>query len=544
MIKKIKNWPKIILGLIILLAIILRFWGLGKNPPSPDWDEVAIGYNAYSLWETGRDEYGIKFPLVFRSFDDYKLPLYFYLTMPWVKIFGLNVFAVRFSSALFGVLAVLGTYFLVMEIFRKKNLAILSSFFLAISPWSIYFSRLAFEANTGVTLNIWGVFFFLYALRKRPWFLTLSAVISGISLYAYHSERIFVPLLILSLAFIFRQKLWQIKKPVTGAILIGLIFALPVVHLLTQKGTLQRFQGTSVYSEKTTLLARTINKIEVDQERNDRLGLLFDNRRVVYIIAFISGYISHFSPNWLFLAGDEARHHAPDIGLLYLWDIPFLLVGIFFLLSQKGWQRTFVFWWFFISPIAAAPTSGTPHAVRTIVFLPTFQIFTALGLVLIINYLGRFKKLLWKSLIFAVIVISLTLNFLYFIHIYAVHMPLEYSRYWQYGYREAVDYVEKNGDKYDKIVVSTKLEQPYMFFLFYLKYDPVQYLAEGGTASGGFAEWRNKFDKYEFRAIDWEREEKNSKILYIGTPPKEITSGIQKTIYYLNGEEAIRIAEK
>src|SRR3990172_10161443 len=108
-----KNWSKILLALIIFLAIILRFWDLGKNPPSPDWDEVAIGYNAHSLLETGRDEYGIKFPLVFRSFDDYKPPLYFYLTALAVKFFGLNVFAVRFSSALFGVLAVLGTYFLV-----------------------------------------------------------------------------------------------------------------------------------------------------------------------------------------------------------------------------------------------------------------------------------------------------------------------------------------------------------------------------------------------------------------------------------------------
>ncbi len=540
----IKNWQKWFLILIIATAFLLRFWNLGQNPPSPDWDEVAIGYNAYSLLETGRDEYGIKFPLVFRSFDDYKPPLYFYLTMPAVKLFGLNVFAVRFSSAFFGVLAVLGSYFLVMELFQKRSLALLAALLLAISPWHIYFSRIAFEANTGVALNIWGTVFFILAIRRNPWFLPASAFLFGLALFAYHSERVFVPLLVLGLTFIFRQKLWQVKKQVLISILIGLIFVLPIFNLLMQKGTLQRFQGTSIYSEKTPLLARNIDKLEIDKEKGDEIGILLDNRRVTYIIAFISGYISHFSPNWLFLAGDEARHHAPDVGLLYLWEIPFLLAGILLLPSQKGWQKLLIFWWFFISPIAAAPTTGTPHAVRTITFLPTFQIFTAIGLVFLLNHFSKIKITILRHLTLVLIFSFISFNFLYFFHIYFVHMPLEYSKYWQYGRKEAVDYVKKNVDSYEKIVVSSKLEQPHMFFLFYLKYDPKKYLAEGGTASGGFAEWRNRFDKYEFRAIDWEKEKSDPKVLYIGRPDDIKSSGTLQTIYYLNGEEAIKIAQK
>lgn len=532
----------LVLGFVLLLAAVLRFWGLGQNPPSPDWDEVAIGYNAYSLLETGRDEYGIKFPLVFRSFDDYKPPLYFYLTMPAVKIFGLNVFAVRFSSALFGVLAVLGTYLLVIEIFRKKNLALSTALLLAISPWHIYFSRIAFEANVGVTLNIFGVLFFLYALRKNPWFLTISAAFFGLALFIYHSERIFVPLLVLGLIFIFYRKLWQFKKQVSAAFIVALIFILPLANLLTQKESLQRFQGTSVYAEKTQLLARNIAKIEADQAKGDRIGLLFDNRRVTYAVTFISGYISHFSPKWLFLAGDEARHHAPDVGLLYLWEIPFILAGIFFLLSQKGWPRFFLLWWFFIAPIAAAPTTGTPHAVRTIPFLPTFQIFTALGVIAFWRFLVACPVIrLWRTFGVFFTFSFVIFNFIYFIHIYFVHMPIEYSKSWQYGYRQAVDYAKENANEYDKIVVSTKLEQPHMFFLFYLKYDPKKYLAEGGTTSGGFAEWRNKFDKYEFRVIDWGKEKKDPRILYIGTPG-EIPVAPLETIFYLDGSEAIRIA--
>ena len=81
-----------------------------------------------------------------------------------------------------------------------------------------------------------------------------------------------------------------------------------------------------------------------------------------------------------------------------------------------------------------------------------------------------------------------------------------------------------------------------MFFLFYTKYDPATYLKHGGTATGGFAENRNAFDIYQFRPIDWEHEVHDGATLYIGTP-KEIPTGSKQSMYYLNGEEAMRIAE-
>jgi len=75
-----------------------------------------------------------------------------------------------------------------------------------------------------------------------------------------------------------------------------------------------------------------------------------------------------------------------------------------------------------------------------------------------------------------------------------------------------------------------------------LKYDPEKYLSEGGTNSGGFAEARNKFDKYEFRPVKWEEDKDKENILFIGLP-EDFPGGIStiKTIYYLNGEEAIKI---
>src|SRR3990167_6856775 len=119
--KNFMNLKTATLLLIVLLAVFLRFWQLGSVPPSPDWDEAALGYNAYSIMQTGKDEYGKFLPVILRSFDDYKPALYAYLIIPFIKIFDLNILAVRFPSALFGVIGVIFTYLLVKELFSKAK---------------------------------------------------------------------------------------------------------------------------------------------------------------------------------------------------------------------------------------------------------------------------------------------------------------------------------------------------------------------------------------------------------------------------------------
>ena len=83
--------PKIILVVIIIIAAFLRFYQLGNNPSSLTWDEAAWGYNAYSLGIDGKDEFGRFLPLDYlESFGDFKPPLYAYLDIIPIKIFGLN----------------------------------------------------------------------------------------------------------------------------------------------------------------------------------------------------------------------------------------------------------------------------------------------------------------------------------------------------------------------------------------------------------------------------------------------------------------------
>ena len=157
---------------IFFLAFFLRFYQLGSNPPSLDWDEASLGYNAYSILKTGMDEYGNVLPLSIRSFDDYKPPLYVYLTIPSIAVFGLSEFAIRFPSAFLGLLTVVVTYFFVRESFsefghgKRESIALFSMFFMAISPWSLQFSRAAFEGNIGLFFLVTGLYLFLVGIKN------------------------------------------------------------------------------------------------------------------------------------------------------------------------------------------------------------------------------------------------------------------------------------------------------------------------------------------------------------------------------------------
>lgn len=548
-----KHAQYLLLFFIIILASILRLWQFGEVPVSPDWDEAALGYNAYSILQTGRDEYGEFLPIILRSFDDYKPALYAYFIIPLIKLFGLTVFAVRFPSAIFGILTVLATFFLLKELFKKNNIALLASFLLAVSPWHIQFSRIAFEANVGLAFNVFSALFFLWSLKK-PWFLVLSAVTMAINLYVYQSEKVFTPLLLLALVVVFRKELLLVpRKYIMISITLGLFISLPILHYtLTNKEALSRAQDVSIIANAIPILEGNVQRLVRDRENHDYMGLVLDNRRIIYLKNAISGYLSHFDFNWVFIKGDIARHQAPNMGLLYLWELPFLLIGIHQLLFRAFPKKTKIFLisWLLIVPVPASVTSDVPHAVRTLNFLPTFQIFTAIGLLTVIMAISNIRyqilRIQIRYLMFVMCFIFFVFNFSYYINQYFVQQNYFHAKYWQYGYENIVNYLVSVHNNYNKIIVSNKqpLDQAYIFFLFYSKYDPAKYLAEGGTKSGVLEENGNKFLNFEFRSFDYYKENKPNILLVGGSSDfSEIFKTI-KRVDYPNGEVAIRVVEK
>jgi len=534
---------------IVILSALLRFWNLGSVPPSPDWDEVALGYNAYSIIHTARDEYGKFLPIVFRSFDDYKPGLYVYEVIPSVWLFGLSVFATRLPSAVMGIITAFAVFFLVKELTKNEKLGLLSSLTLALSPWHIQFSHAAFEANSGVAFNILSALFFLKGLKK-PSFLFLSIFFITAAVYVYQSERVFAPLFFLSMVLIYWKQLFVLpRKYIISSVLLGLLLVSPLmIYLVTNKASLARAQGVSIFADSTTTLKSNVQRLIVDKGNHDNLGLFFDNRRFVYAKQVFANYISHWDFNWLFITGDIVRHHAPNMGLLYLYELPFLLIGMYMIVFGNFDKKTKAFFisWFFLVPIPASITTGVPHAIRTINFLPLFQIAIAIGIMQSILFLKE-KEKNKKVRIVAIGIFFLfaLLNISYYLDQYFVQQTYYAAYDWQYGYKDAVASVKTLLPKYKKVIVSNQpfMDQSYMFFLFYLQYPPASYQKEAAQASGGFRE-AHSFGKFEFRPINWTSEKKSSDILYVGRISDFINvPHILKTINFPDGSPAIILVE-
>jgi len=107
------KWITLTIIGLLSLGLFLRAYRVTASPPSLYWEEAALGYDAYSILQTGKDHHGSAWPIMaFESFGDWKPSFYFYTVVPFIKLLGLNVWAIRLPSALAGVFTVLGIGYL------------------------------------------------------------------------------------------------------------------------------------------------------------------------------------------------------------------------------------------------------------------------------------------------------------------------------------------------------------------------------------------------------------------------------------------------
>ena len=288
----------VVLG-IIWLALVLRLQYTSDFPPSLNWDEVSHGYNAYSILKTGKDEWGVSWPIIFKAYGDFKLPVYIYLTAISEFFLGLSAVAVRLPSIIAGVITVIFTYLLTRRLFNQK-IALLATLLVAIEPWSLFLSRGAFEANVALALIVSGVFFFLSGL-KRPKYLLVSVALLGLSVWTYNSARIFVPLLLAALGFIYKRELINLRRKnrrsFTYSILLLAVFLIPMFYQLGNPEGLARYGKVSIIDEGAI---SQINEARSSSELPDSLARLTNNKATYFAGSFIRSYFSHFSPEFSF----------------------------------------------------------------------------------------------------------------------------------------------------------------------------------------------------------------------------------------------------
>jgi len=529
------NKSKLLLILIVFLSALLRFWRLDSYP-ALNADEAAIGYNAYSLIQTGKDEHGNPWPIHFQSFNDYKPGLYFYLVLPFVKVLGLTELAVRIPGALLGVGTVIVLYFLVRELFRNERLAVLSSIFLTISPWHIHFSRGGWEVNVATFFMTLGLWLFLKGLKNSKFFL-ISILFFVLSLYTYHALRVVVPLLILGLGLIYSKEIKANLKRIVASGLIALVLLLPLGLDFAKGEARSRVAGVGLFADPGPL--SRINEQRGNHGNFEGLGArAIHNKAVNYSLAFVQNWAQHFSGEFLFVSGDAIqRNKVPETGQMYLIDFVLLMIALAAVArgSNRGWAAILL--WLLLAPTAAALTFQSPHALRAQNMVIPLVVISAYGLLTILKWMGGFSR--FKVLGYIAIGVVMVWSFARYQHMYWVHMAKEYPFSSQYGVRELLKFVSEEAQGYNKIIVTDRYDQPYILFAFYLKYPP-QKFQENHTLTPrdkfGFSTVTS-FDKYEFMPINYDSvQPQNPGCLIVGTdgeiPPE---ANIIKKVYGQNG---------
>lgn len=450
---------------ILFIALLLRSWQIAKVP-SLNPDEAALGYNAYSLLETGRDEHGASWPLHFKSFGDYKPGAYVYMAMPFIKVLGLTPLAVRLPNLIFSVLTVYLLYKLLLLLTNNYLLSNLAAFVLAVNPWHLQFSRGAWETSTALFFVLLGIYFlYQYLINGQKKYLYTFPLPLVVAIATYHSARIIAPLLLLVILIFNFKKI--LNKAFIVPVIIGLLLVAPILFSFIKNGGAARFGGVGITADKGPL---SRSEELLNNHGNVKLiNRIMHNRRVLYTLSWVEKYSSHFNLNFLFINGDEVpRSKNPDMGQLYLLELPFLFFGFIVLIKSKNKHlQQFTFSFLLIAPLASSLTFQAPSALRALALVIPLSVLIALGLSLIKN----------KILIIFTIFLYL-ISILYYLDAYYVHAPKRYSFAWNSGFSEIVPFIESQKKSYQNIYLTDKYDQPYILYLFYSKYSPTDIQAQ------------------------------------------------------------------
>ncbi len=480
---RLKTWfnPLFILLVILIVASVIRLWGLNNTPVSLYWDEMDVGYQAYSILNTGKDYFGNFLPLTPHSFADFRAPALIYLSIPFVALFDLTAFSVRLPAAIFGIISVLLIYFVSKEIFEDHKKALIASLILALSPWHIHFSRMSFEATIMLTFCLLGVYGFFRGLKDPKWYLVSSASFS-LSMWTYNTAKLFIPLMVFILAVLFFKHL-KFKKYLIAAVVF---FILQTAILLFSNfflGGGQRFSEISVFTDPQLASQVDFKRFESASSYSPtrEVGLqtrfvdkLVYNRPFSVLDMLTSNFIQVFSTEFLFLSGDpNLRHSASIIGQFYRIEFLTFILGLVVLITNlRNKKLLFLGLWLITAPLPSIFTrDGGNHATRLFFLLPAMVLIISLG----VGSLLKIPKWKIKSLAilgyFTLLLFQLTV----FLNFYFGAYSWESAEFFQYGFSESVQKAIDKKDNYEYIVVDGGRDSALMNYLFVTKFDPKQF---------------------------------------------------------------------
>jgi len=509
----------ILLAFITFISFFLTIINFRiPSPPSFNADEAAFGYNAYSLLKTGKDEYGTLLPLRLKSFGDYKMPLYSYLSVPFMAVMGLSETSARALNIFLSLLFPLIVYLLTKELFKKDSYALVAAFISSTSLGLHIVARHAHEAYLAAFLTTLTFYFLIRFLKNQA--VGKGALLAAsllLMLFSYHPGRLFAGLfLVASGIYALQQK--KVKECVPVFLLVAIVIGVFTISDFIYKP--ERLKSLLFFSSAGIQLKVQELKTE-GGIRYLYYPLLVGLRDMTF------EHLSYFSPQFLLQNGDtNDRFGYKGMGLITPIEYILFFAGLYFIIRKKEeWRSVFLFI-LFLSPLSASLSWSTSSLTRSLFLLVPISILAAYGLV---NVFHNLKKYVPSYLFIGFIICS----FIFFIlsqwDFYLFHYPkrLITIHAWQSGYAEVNIYIKDNYVSTSRFYITRDIGMPYIFTLFYQKYPPEKYQKEAHLSASdeyGFGQVE-KFDKFVF-------EFKNPELLQKG----EVLIGSRDNFKGLNTE--------
>jgi 4-amino-4-deoxy-L-arabinose transferase-like glycosyltransferase len=546
---------------IVALGFLLRVISLGSYPHGFTPDEASFGYDAYSLIKTGADQWGNSFPLVLKSFGDYKAPFYSYLLIPFVFVFGLNKFAVRLPNVLFGTAAIFITYLLSREVGRRMNFskekrqmfALISSFLLSVSPWHIMMSRGAFEANLTTFLLPLGIYLFLKGIVGKDYRkIFFSATVFGLNLFTYHSAKLVTPLVTFSLVAIFFKELKNMdyKKLLPSSVVFSFLFLI-TIYTFSQGAGVRATQISIFNAAGEDAAQKRLTAMEAGLPAP--LARILHNKYQIIIQRFLDNYVQYPSLKFLFASGPSETTYGmiPGRGVLYWFELVFIIGLLYFLFNSKTKSNlkslAVILLWLILAPTPASSTLGFGYSAnRAVIALPALQIILGLGAVEVYGFLKQrlSMRVLKKAMYgFCIVVI---LFFTSFLEDYFVQSPVISQEGMSYGNLEVAKWLTENISSNQKIIMSTTISEPHIYVTFTNKWNPHDYQSytDAWSLEESNVAWVDQLPSYTlgnytFKRIDWNVMQ-DSDALLVGRPT-DFPEGVipLEVIYYPDGTPSV-----
>lgn len=462
--KNMKNW--LFWFFLLFFYFISRLALIDRIPPGVSNDEADNGYEAYSLLKTGRDQWGVVWPVTdFLGFGDHRLPIYIYLTIPSVALAGLNSASIRFPAIIFGAGIVILSYALVRSWFSDR-VGKLAAIVLTLMPWFWGMTRVAIEPPIALFFILAGTLI-LWNARNRIHFYLLSAILFILAMFSYPGIRLFVPIWTAYLTIV---RLSGKTRMVFG---LGAVIVTAGIFWGSSSTRLKQ-----IWVFENPVLLDVANR-HIDGCR-DVVPLIvcrvLENKKVVIMEEITKNYLSHFSLNFIFLETDLANGLLPMGGLAQKSLLLPVIVGAILILSGVIFNDRFknkisvnsVLVWLLVAPLADSLT-GTGHYSRSFVMVFPLAIAAGLGFELI------WQK--WRKICLVIVAIYIIESGKFALD-YFSYFPKYHARYTHYEYKELMDYLKGMGEtEYSNIYISNKYfdTKQYMFYLYYFEVDPSWY---------------------------------------------------------------------